>query len=131
MVNRGWSRTAATSKMEHFNYYRLELLLEAVDYYHKELHFGCCSRARSASGKHNNATFYNRTESGTIRHKSEEMLYQEVGFERIKERRWFRRLCCFYTILKNWASGFCLILPPSQIGIISHVTILKLDKFSV
>ena len=123
MVNTGESKTTATSKMEHFNYFWLELLLEVVNYYHKELHFGCCSSPRSTCGKHNNATFYNRTESGTIRDTSEEKLYQEVGFEIIKERRWFRRLCCFYTILKNWASDFCLILPPSQIGIISHVTI--------
>ena len=32
---RGGSRAAATSKMER---------LEAVNYYHKVLHLGCCSR---------------------------------------------------------------------------------------
>ena len=40
---RGGSRTAATSKMERF------VKLEAVNYYHKALHFGCCSSPRSAS----------------------------------------------------------------------------------
>ena len=39
-VARDGSRTAATSKME----------LEAVNYYHKALHLGCCSSPISASG---------------------------------------------------------------------------------
>ena len=41
------SRTAATSKMEHFvidNSQRLEPII-----YHKEVHLGCCSSPRSAS----------------------------------------------------------------------------------
>ena len=59
-------------------------------------------------GKPSNATFFNRIESaqynaalaitGTIRSTSKEeqyQLYQELGFETIKERSWFRRLCCF------------------------------------
>ena len=37
---RGGSRAATTSKMER---------LEAVNYYHKVLHLGCCSSPRSAS----------------------------------------------------------------------------------
>ena len=37
---RGGSRAAATSKMER---------LEAVNYYHKVLHLGCCSSPKSAS----------------------------------------------------------------------------------
>ena len=40
---RGGSRAAATSKMER---------LEAVNYYHKVLHLGCCSIPRSASETH-------------------------------------------------------------------------------
>ena len=52
--------------------------------------------------KHSNATFPNRIESAqynaalsitrTIRGTSKEKLYQELGLETIKERRWFRRL---------------------------------------
>ena len=41
MMYRGGSRTAATSKMEHF--------VIIVNYYHKVLHLGCCSSPRSAS----------------------------------------------------------------------------------
>ena len=64
--------------------------------------------------KPSNATFSNRIESaqynvalaiaGTKRGTSKEKLYQELGFETMKERRWFRRLCCFYKILNNQAS---------------------------
>ena len=43
MHPRGGSRTAATSKMERF------MIMEAVNYYHKALHLGCCSSPRSAS----------------------------------------------------------------------------------
>ena len=55
--------------------------------------------------KPSNATFSNRIESaqynaalaitGTIRGTSNEKLYQELGSETMKERSWFRRLCCF------------------------------------
>ena len=44
---RGGSRTAATSKVELFVI--IVKRLEAVNYYHKELHLGCCSSPRSAS----------------------------------------------------------------------------------
>ena len=42
-ASKGGSRTAATSKVEPAK-------LPAVNYYHKELHLGCCSSPRSASG---------------------------------------------------------------------------------
>ena len=55
--------------------------------------------------KTNNATFSNRIESaqynaalaitGTIRGTSKEKLYQELGLETMKERRWFRRILLF------------------------------------
>ena len=54
-----------------------------------------------ALDKSSNATFSNRVESaqynaalaitGTIRGTSKEKLYQELGFETMKERRWFRK----------------------------------------
>ena len=39
-IFRGESRTAATSKMEHF--------VITINYYHKKFHLGCCSSPRSA-----------------------------------------------------------------------------------
>ena len=39
--------------------------------------------------------------TGTIRGTSREKLYQELGFEHLHDRRWFRRLYLFYKI-KNY-----------------------------
>ena len=76
--------------------------------------------------KPSNATFSNRIESaqhnaalaitGTIRGTSKERLYQELGFETMKERRWFQRLCCFYKILNNQTPGYLYSLrsPPNR-----------------
>ena len=36
--------------------------------------------------------------TGAIRGTSREKLYQELGFEHLHDRRWFRRLCLFYKI---------------------------------
>ena len=61
--------------------------------------------------KPSSANFSNRIEpaqyhvvlaiAGTISGTSKEKLYQELRFETMKERRWFRRLCYFYRILNN------------------------------
>ena len=54
--------------------------------------------------------------TGTIRGTSKKKLYQELGFETMKERRWFRRLCCFYKILNNQVPGYLysLLSPPDR-----------------
>ena len=76
--------------------------------------------------KTSNATFSNRNESvkynvclaitGTIRGTSKETLNQDLGFETMKERRWFRRLCCFYKLLNNQAPAYLyrLLSPPNR-----------------
>ena len=76
--------------------------------------------------KPSNATFSNRIESaqynaalaitGTIRGTSKEKLYQELGFETMKERRWFSRFCCFHKILNNQAPAYLysLLSPPNR-----------------
>ena len=76
--------------------------------------------------KPSNTTFSNRIESvqynaalaitGTIRGTSKEKLYQELGFETMKERSWFRRICCFYKILNNQAPAYLysLLFPPNR-----------------
>ena len=60
--------------------------------------------------------------TGTIRGTSKKTLYLELGFEIMKERRWFRRLCCFF--LNFWIIKHQLIFTvyfPRQIGIAIHV----------
>ena len=38
--------------------------------------------------------------TGAKRGSSREKLYEELGLETLQQRRWFRKLCCFYKILK-------------------------------
>ena len=42
----------------------------------------------------------------TITIRVNEKLYQERGFETIKERRGFQRFCCFYKISNNQAQAY-------------------------
>ena len=39
--------------------------------------------------------------SGAIRGSSKEKIYQELGFEFFRVRRWYRKLCLFYKVLNN------------------------------
>ena len=39
--------------------------------------------------------------TGAIQGSSREKLYQELGLESLKSRRWYRRLCCMYKIMKK------------------------------
>ena len=39
--------------------------------------------------------------TGAIRGNSREKLYQELGFESLQQRRWYRKLCLFFRIIKN------------------------------
>ena len=55
-----------------------------------------------------NALFHQKLESlqykaitGPIRGSSREKLYQELGFESLQHRRWYRKLCSFCKVFKN------------------------------
>ena len=39
--------------------------------------------------------------TGAIRGASEEKIYQELGLESLRDRRWCRKLCLFYKVLEN------------------------------
>ena len=39
--------------------------------------------------------------TGAIRGSSRKKLYQELGLETLQQRRWYRKLCCFYKILQS------------------------------
>ena len=67
-------------------------------------------------GKSNNMNICNKIEcphynaalaiSGPIRGSSEEILYQEMGFEYLSSRRWLRKLCLFYEIVVNKSPNY-------------------------
>ena len=52
--------------------------------------------------------------TGAIRGTLKEKLYQELGFESLQQRRWFRKLCTFYRIYKNQSPSYLYNLIPLQ-----------------
>ena len=70
-----------------------------------------------------NSSFYEKLESvqynaclaitGTIRGTSSEKLYQELGLESLKSRRWFKKLCHIYKILSEKSPSYLLDLIPN------------------
>ena len=52
--------------------------------------------------------------TGAKRGTSKEKLYQELGFESLEQRCWFRKLCTFYKIYKNQSPSYHYNLKPLQ-----------------
>ena len=52
------------------------------------------------------------TITGAIRGSSREKLYQELGLETLQQRRWYRKLCCFYRILKSQSPKYLYSIIP-------------------
>ena len=71
-----------------------------------------------------NSSFHEKLESikysaclaiaGAIRGTSSEKLYQELGLESLKSRRWFRKLCHFYKILNKKSPSYLFDLIPNS-----------------
>ena len=51
--------------------------------------------------------------TGTIRGSSREKPYQELGFESLQQRRWYRKLCFFLKIIKNQSLKYLFELIPT------------------
>ena len=52
--------------------------------------------------------------TGAIHGSSREKLYQEIGFESLQQRRWYRKLCCFYKIFKNESPRYLFNIIPTR-----------------
>ena len=50
---------------------------------------------------------------GTVRGTSRENFYQELGFESLQQRRWYRKLCCLFKIINNQSLRYLFQLVPS------------------
>ena len=50
--------------------------------------------------------------TGAIRGSSREKRYQELGLETLQQRRWYRKLCCFYKILKSHSPKYLYSIIP-------------------
>ena len=53
--------------------------------------------------------------TGAIRGTSSEKLYQELGLESLRSRRWLRKLCLFYKIYKNKSPSYLYDLIPDRV----------------
>ena len=53
--------------------------------------------------------------SGAIRGSSKEKIYQELGFESLQVRRWYRKLCLFYKVLNNEHPQYLFNLIPARL----------------
>ena len=51
--------------------------------------------------------------TGAVRGTSREKLYQELGFESLQQRRWYRKLCCLFKMIKNQSPSYLFQLVPS------------------
>ena len=51
--------------------------------------------------------------TSAIRGSSREKLYQELGLETLQQRRWYRKLCCFYKILKSQSLKYLYSIMPT------------------
>ena len=70
-----------------------------------------------------NSAFHDKLESiqynaslaitGAIRRTSTEKIYQELGLESLKSRRWFRKLCYFYKIFNEKSASYLFNLIPN------------------
>ena len=83
-----------------------------------------------------NASFHQKLESlqynaclaitGAIRGSSREKIYQELGFESLQQRRWYRKLCSFYKVFKNKSPRYLFNIIPIRNPVYStrnHVNI--------
>ena len=50
--------------------------------------------------------------TGAIKGSSTKKLYQELGIELLRSRRWFRKLCLFYKIIKSKSPPYLFNLIP-------------------
>ena len=50
---------------------------------------------------------------GAVRGTSRGKLYQELGFESLQQRRWYRKLCCLFKIINNQSPRYLFQLIPS------------------
>ena len=51
---------------------------------------------------------------GAIRGSSREKLYHELGFESLQQRRWYKKLCCFYKIFKTESPRYLFNIIPTR-----------------
>ena len=64
--------------------------------------------------------------TGALRGTSREKLDQELGFKSLRQRRWYRKLCCLFKIINKESPSYLFQLVPSP----SKIFCTKLGKYS-
>ena len=63
--------------------------------------------------------------TGAVQGTSREKLYQELGLESLKSRRWYKRLCCMFKIMNEQAPSYLInLLPRKQQNVTTRNQIL-------
>ena len=52
--------------------------------------------------------------TSAVRGTSREKLYQELGFKSLRQRRWYRKLCCLFKIINKESPSYLFQLVPSS-----------------
>ena len=53
--------------------------------------------------------------TGAIRGTSKEKLYHELGLESLEKRRWYRKLCCVYKIIRSQSPQYLFNIIPTSV----------------
>ena len=53
--------------------------------------------------------------TGAIRGTSKKKIYHELGLESLEKRRWYRKLCCFYKILRSQSPQYLFNIIPTSV----------------
>ena len=68
--------------------------------------------------------------TGAIRGTSKENIYQELGLESLRDRRWCRKLCLFYKVLENENSKYLFSLTTTRRSLYSTRNIHNIPLLS-
>ena len=69
--------------------------------------------------------------AGTIRGTSTEKLYNELGLETLKKRRWYRKLCCFYRVYKSNSPNYLFNIIPITVNRYNTRNTNNIPQFNV
>ena len=58
--------------------------------------------------------------TGAIKETSSKKLYQEIGLESLRSRRWLRRMCYFYKLIKTQKPLYLFNLIPAKLNSLRH-----------
>ena len=92
--------------------------------------------------QHYNNSFHQKLESiqynaalavtGALRDSFRETLYQELGLESLKQRRWFRKLCYFFKVTKNQSPKYLFDkIPTTRTAYRTRNNIGNIPRFNV